>query len=115
MDTQLTAAAKNLKIALVGFARQDGYEVMQTCPNLQRIFADEDGAEYVMVDPMGLTTFSCDENGLWTESRIDTPVAEHDSRIPKEARAHDGQPVKHPDRKPEGGEKPQDKSEPRPQ
>jgi len=83
MDTQLTASAKNLKIVLVGFASQDGYAVMQTCSNLQRIYDYENHTEYVVVDPKGFTMLSCNENGLWNEERIDTPVSESNSWIPK--------------------------------
>lgn len=115
MEVELTASAKNLKIVLVGFASQDGYAVMQTCPNLQRIYDYEDRTEYVGVDPKGLTTFSCNENGLWKEERIDTPVSGRSSWIPK-AQVQDGadQSATAPESTPEGKEKPKPESEERP-
>ena len=115
MDVQLTASAKDLKIVLVGFASQEGYAVFQTCPNLQRIYDYEDRTEYVVVDPKGLTTFSCNENGLWKEERIDTPVSDRDSQIPKAEQDGADQPATAPESKPDGDSKPQPKSEVRSQ
>jgi hypothetical protein len=111
MDTQLTAPASRLKIVLVGFASQEGYAVMQTCPNLQRIYDYEDRTEYVVVDPKGLTMFSCNENGLWKEERIETPVSERDSWIPKAEQVGTGQPATRPETKSEGRDKPQPEAE----
>jgi len=115
MDVQLTASAKNLKIVLVGFASQDGYAAMQSCPNLQRIYDYEDRTEYVVVNPKGLTTFSCNENGLWKEERIDTPVSGRNSWIPKAEQDDAAQPATVPESKSEGKEKPKSRSEVRPQ
>ena len=115
MDVQLTASAKNLKIVLVGFASQDGYAVMQTCPNLQRIYDYEDRTEYVVVDPKGLTTFSCNENGLWKEERIETPVSGRNSWIPKAEQDGADQPATAVESKSEGSEKPKPESEGRSQ
>lgn len=83
MDTVLSIEAKNIKIVLVGFVKQDGYAIMQTCPNLQRIFDDENDLEYVAVDSKGFTTFSSVENAGWEESRINIPLSEEKSWIPK--------------------------------
>lgn len=111
MDTQLTATAKNLKMVIVGFASQDGYSVMQTCPNLQRIYDYEDRTEYVTVDPKGITTFSCNENGLWKEERIEMPVSERSSWIPKAEQGGAGQPATRSESKSDGDENPKPETE----
>lgn len=111
MDTQLTTSAKNLKIVLVGFASQDGDAIMQTCPNLQRIYDYEDGTEYVVVNQKALTTFSCNENGGWKEERIDTPVPKRNSWIPKAEQGGAEQPATAPESKLKGDKKPKPEAE----
>ncbi len=83
MEKVLTTEAKNIKIVLVGFVKQDGYAVTQKCPNLQRIFDEEENTEYVTVDLKGFTTISLVQNEGWKENRIDTPVPAESSNIPK--------------------------------
>jgi len=75
--------AAEIKIILVGFAEQDDSGNRQSCPNLQRIFDNVGGAEYISVDQEGFTLFYCDVNEGWKKSRFDLPIAKQESMIPK--------------------------------
>ena len=84
MDTVLTIPAKNIKIALVGFTKQNGYAVMQTCPNLQKIAdiysGDHDG--YMWIDGKGFTEVQMDPNKGEQKSRVQIPLKDSQSWIP---------------------------------
>lgn len=83
IDTPLHIGAADIQIVLVGFVEQQGYSVMQRCPNLQAIYDDEGDARYMVVTEGLIRDFNCDENGLWTEDETRLPIPPDESAIPK--------------------------------
>ncbi|MDF1811963.1 MAG: hypothetical protein P1V20_07105 [Verrucomicrobiales bacterium] len=69
MDTPVTVDASEIKVIFVGFAKQDGFEEAQTCPNLQNIYDNVPGTKYIVIDGKGFTTWTCDDSGKWSQAR----------------------------------------------
>ncbi|MDF1756130.1 MAG: hypothetical protein P1U89_25310 [Verrucomicrobiales bacterium] len=73
MKTPVVADLSDIKIILVGFADQEGFEERQTCPNLQKIYDSVPGTEYMIVDEKGFTHYTCDEKGNWQKAKTEKP------------------------------------------
>ena len=83
IDEPLHIGSEDIQIVLVGFVEQDGYAVIQRCPDLQLIFDYADGARFMVVTKGVIREFDCDEKGLRTESTIKLPLTGSNSWIPK--------------------------------
>jgi hypothetical protein len=82
MAFPILANASEIKIVLAGLVDQDESGNRQTCPNLQRIFDNVGGTEYITVDQKGFTYFYCDVKDGWQKTRFDLPIAKRESKIP---------------------------------
>lgn len=75
----LHISSDDIQIILVGFAEQKSYGAVQTCPELQSILENEEGARHIVVTSGLLREATCDENGRWEEESTKTPVKEGSS------------------------------------
>lgn len=73
MTAPVMVKAIDIKILFVGFTEQkEGFESTQTCPNLQKIYDNVPGTEYMVIDSEGFTKFSCNSNGKWEQKHTET-------------------------------------------